>query len=130
MYKIDRCHNFFSMYMIGPMFTALHTIFEQQYQKLALAVDETAEQIRALGKLAPGSYSRFAESTQIDEETGAPDAENMIRQMVLEQEAAVRTAREVFPVTEQATDEPTANLLTNRMQTHEITARVLRGLLQ
>ena len=116
--------------MIGPMFTTLHTMFEQQYQKLALAVDETAEQIRALGKLAPGSYSRFAESTQIDEETGAPDAKNMIRQMVLGQEAAVRTAREVFPVTEQATDEPTADLLTNRMQTHEKTARVLRGLLQ
>lgn len=114
----------------GPMFTTLHTMFEQQYQELALAVDEIAERIRTLGIFAPGSYSTFKELTQIDEETGVPSAEDMIRQLVLGQEAVVRTAREIFPVVEAANDEPTADLLTNRMQIHEKTAWMLRSLLQ
>lgn len=114
----------------GPMFTTLHTMFEQQYQELALAVDEIAERIRALGIFAPGSYSKFNELTQIDEETGVPSAEDMIRQLVLGQEAVVRTAREIFPVTEEANDEPTADLITSRMQIHEKTAWMLRSLLQ
>ena len=114
----------------GPMFTTLHTMFEEQYQELALAVDEIAERIRALGIFAPGSYSRFRELTQIDEETRVPSAQEMIRQLVLGQEAVVRTAREVFPVIEAANDGPTADLLTNRMQIHEKTAWMLRSLLQ
>ncbi len=114
----------------GPMFTTLHTMFEQQYQELALAVDEIAERIRTLGIFAPGSYSTFKELTQIDEETGVPSAEDMIRQLVLGQEAVVRTAREIFPAIETANDEPTADLLTNRMQIHEKTAWMLRSLLQ
>ena len=114
----------------GPMFITLHTMFEEQYQELALAVDEIAERIGALGIFAPGSYSKFKELTQIDEETGVPSAQNMIRQLVLGQEAVVRTAREIFPVIEEANDEPTADLLTNRMQTHEKTAWMLRSLLQ
>lgn len=114
----------------GPMFATLHAMFEQQYQELALAIDEIAERIRTLGVFAPGSYHKFAELTQIDEETGVPDAETMIRQLVLGQEAVVRTAREVFPVTEQANDEPTADLLTSRMQIHEKTAWMLRSFLQ
>lgn len=114
----------------GPMFTTLHTMFEEQYQELALAVDEIAERIRALGIFAPGSYSRFRELTQIDEETRVPSAQEMIRQLVLGQEAVVRTAREVLPVIEAANDGPTADLLTNRMQIHEKTAWMLRSLLQ
>ncbi|MCY4420914.1 MAG: DNA starvation/stationary phase protection protein [Gammaproteobacteria bacterium] len=114
----------------GPMFTTLHTMFEQQYQELALAVDEIAERIRALGIFAPGSYSTFKELTQIDEETGVPSAQHMIQQLVLGQEAVVRTAREIFPMIEEANDEPTADLLTNRMQIHEKTAWMLRSLLQ
>ena len=114
----------------GPMFTTLHTMFEQQYQELALAVDEIAERIRALGIFAPGSYSTFKELTQIDEETGVPNARHMIQQLVLGQEAVVRTAREIFPMIEEANDEPTADLLTNRMQIHEKTAWMLRSLLQ
>ena len=114
----------------GPMFTTLHTMFEQQYQELALAVDEIAERIRALGIFAPGSYSRFKELTQIDEETRVPSAQEMIHQLVLGQETVVRTAREIFPVIEAASDEPTADLVTNRMQTHEKTAWMLRSLLQ
>ena len=114
----------------GPMFTTLHTMFELQYQELALAVDEIAERIRALGIFAPGSYSTFKELTQIDEETGVPSAQHMIHQLVLGQEAVVRTAREIFPMIEEANDEPTADLLTNRMQIHEKTAWMLRSLLQ
>ena len=114
----------------GPMFTTLHTMFEQQYQELALAVDEIAERIRALGIFAPGSYSTFKELTQIDEETGVPSAQHMIYQLVLGQEAVVRTAREIYPMIEEANDEPTADLLTNRMQIHEKTAWMLRSLLQ
>ena len=114
----------------GPMFSTLHTMFEQQYQELALAVDEIAERIRALGIFAPGSYSTFKELTQIDEETGVPSAQHMIHQLVLGQEAVVRTAREIFPMIEEANDEPTADLLTNRMQIHEKTAWMLRSLLQ
>lgn len=114
----------------GPMFTTLHSMFEQQYQELALAVDEIAERIRALGIFAPGSYSRFQELTRIDEETRVPSAQEMIRQLVLGQETVVRTARDIFPVIEAAHDEPTADLLTNRMQTHEKTAWMLRSLLQ
>lgn len=114
----------------GPMFTTLHTMFEGQYQELALAVDEIAERIRTLGIFAPGSYSRFQELTRIDEETRVPSAQEMIQQLVLGQETVVRTAREIFPVIEAAHDEPTADLLTNRMQTHEKTAWMLRSLLQ
>lgn len=114
----------------GPMFTTLHTMFEEQYQELALDGDEIAERIRALGIFAPGSYSRFKELTQIDEETRVPSAQEMIQQLVLGQETVVRTAREIFPVIEAANDEPTADLLTNRMQIHEKTAWMLRSLLQ
>ncbi|HEV7372833.1 Dps family protein [Arenibaculum sp.] len=114
----------------GPMFNTLHTMFEQQYNELALAVDQIAERIRALGMPAPGSYKQYAELTSITEETGTPAAEEMIRQLVQGQEAVVRTARQVFPLAEKANDEPTADLLTQRMQIHEKTAWMLRSMLE
>jgi len=113
----------------GPMFNTLHLMFEQQYTELATAVDEIAERIRALGVPAPGSYKAFAKLTSIEEEEQVPDAETMIRQLVLGQEAVVRTARELFPLVEDASDEPTADLLTQRMQVHEKTAWMLRSML-
>lgn len=113
----------------GPMFSTLHTLFEQQYTELAIAVDDIAERIRALGIKAPGSYQAFAKLTRIEEETGEPDAEEMIRQLVIAQETVVRTAREVFPLAEEASDEPTADLLTQRMHLHEKNAWMLRSLL-
>ena len=113
----------------GPMFNTLHLMFEQQYTELALAVDQVAERIRALGAPAPGSYKAYAALTSIEEETGTPDAEEMIRQLVKGQEAVVRTARAVFPVAEAARDEPTADLLTQRMQIHEKNAWMLRSLI-
>jgi starvation-inducible DNA-binding protein len=112
----------------GPMFNTLHLMFEQQYTELALAVDLIAERIRALGFPAPGSYQAYAALTSIEEETGTPNAEEMIRQLVKGQEAVVRTARAVFPAAEAANDEPTADLLTQRMQIHEKNAWMLRSL--
>ncbi len=122
-----KTHNF-HWNVTGPMFNTLHLMFEQQYTELATAVDEIAERIRALGEAAPGSYSQYAELSSIGEETGVPSAEDMIRQLVADQEAVVRTARSVFPAAEAASDEPTADLLTQRMQVHEKTAWMLRSM--
>ena len=113
----------------GPHFDALHRMFEQQYTELAAAVDLIAERIRALGHPAPGSYRAYAKLTGIQEEEGVPDATEMIRQLVIGQEAVTRTARELFPTVEKASDEPTADLLTQRMQVHEKNAWMLRSLL-
>ena len=113
----------------GPLFSTLHTMFETQYTELATAVDEIAERIRALGHPAPGSYKAFASLTAVEEEDAVPSAEEMIRQLVLGQETVVRTAREIFPLADQANDEPTADLLTQRMQLHEKNAWMLRSML-
>ena len=113
----------------GPLFNTLHSMFEAQYTELAAAVDEIAERIRALGLPAPGSYSAFKELTAIEEERGQPAAEEMIRQLVIGQETVARTAREVYPLADAANDEPTADLLTQRMQLHEKNAWMLRSML-
>jgi starvation-inducible DNA-binding protein len=113
----------------GPQFNTLHTMFETQYTELATAVDEIAERIRALGIRAPGSYSAFAGLTSIDEGAGDESAEEMIRQLVIGQETVARTAREAFPAADAASDEPTADLLTQRMHTHEKNAWMLRSML-
>lgn len=114
----------------GPMFPSLHLMFETQYTELALAVDLIAERIRALGAPAPGTYREFANLSSIDEDDDHPDATEMIRRLVLGQEAVVRTARSIFSAVEDARDEPTADLLTQRMQVHEKTAWMLRSLLE
>ncbi len=123
-----KTHNF-HWNVTGPMFQTLHLMFEQQYNELALAVDQIAERIRALGFPAPGTYREFSKLSSIGEEEGAPNAEEMIRKLVEGQEAVVRTARTVFPIVDKANDEPTADLLTQRMQVHEKTAWMLRSLL-
>lgn len=123
-----KTHNF-HWNVTGPMFQTLHLMFEQQYNELALAVDLIAERIRALGLPAPGTYREFSQLSSIKEEEGALSAEEMIRLLVEGQEAVVRTARSVFPVVERVNDEPTADLLTQRMQVHEKTAWMLRSLL-
>jgi starvation-inducible DNA-binding protein len=124
-----KTHNF-HWNVTGPMFSTLHTLFETQYNELALAVDVIAERIRALGVYAPGSYKQFAELSTIKEETGTPSATVMIKQLVAGQEAVTRTARSIFPVVEKSNDEPTADLLTQRMQIHEKNAWMLRSLLE
>ncbi len=114
----------------GPQFTSLHTLFETHYTELALAVDQIAERIRALGNRAPGSYRDFADLTSITEEDDVPCATEMIRRLVSGQEAVVRTARSIIPLVNQAGDEPSADLLTQRMQIHEKNAWMLRSLVE
>ena len=113
----------------GPMFNTLHLMFEGQYTELATAVDEIAERIRALGVIAPGSYKDFAELTEIEEDEQVPTAEQMIANLVKGQETVARTARSLFPLVEKASDEPSADLLTQRLQVHEKTAWMLRSML-
>ena len=113
----------------GPLFNALHTMFEDQYTELATAVDEIAERIRALGIRAPGSYDEFTKLTSVKESGGGESATDMIRQLVDGQETIVRTARTAFPAASDANDEPTADLLTQRMQLHEKNAWMLRSML-
>jgi starvation-inducible DNA-binding protein len=124
-----KTHNF-HWNVTGPMFNTLHLMFEGQYNELALAVDLIAERIRALDVQAPGSYREFSRLAQVKESEGWPDANEMIRQLVKDQESVVRTARSVFPDAEAANDQPTADLLTQRMQVHEKNAWMLRSLLQ
>lgn len=123
-----KTHNF-HWNVTGPMFQTLHLMFEQQYDELALAVDLIAERIRALGFPAPATYTEFQRLSSIKEQEGVPAAQEMIRLIVEGQESCVRTARSVFKTAEAANDQPTADLLTERMQVHEKTAWMLRSLL-
>jgi len=114
----------------GPMFNTLHLMFETQYNELWTAADSIAERIRALDVYAPGSYTQFGKLTAIAEETGVPDWKAMVQQLVDGHETSARTAREVFKLADQADDQPTADLATQRMQQHEKTAWMLRSLLK
>ncbi|WP_176050527.1 Dps family protein [Burkholderia sp. BCC1644] len=123
-----KTHNF-HWNVTGPMFNTLHLMFEAQYNELWLAVDSVAERIRTLGVVAPGTFADFAKLSSVPEAKGVPAAEEMIRQLVEGHETVVRTARDIFPIADAASDEPTADLLTQRLQTHEKTAWMLRSLL-
>lgn len=114
----------------GPMFQTLHTMFMTLYNEQWLAVDLIAERIRALGELAPGSYEQFATLTSIPPTQGTPNAREMIRDLMAGQASVVRTARALFSIAENANDQPTCDLLTQRMQTHEKYAWMLRSLLE
>ncbi|WP_019882731.1 MULTISPECIES: Dps family protein [unclassified Methylophilus] len=122
--------HYFHWNVTGPMFNTLHLMFETQYTELALAVDLVAERIRSLGVYAPGTYAQFAKLTSIEETIDVPKANDMIRELVAGHEAVCRTARSVFPAAEKASDEATADLLTQRLQLHEKTAWMLRSLLE
>jgi starvation-inducible DNA-binding protein len=123
-----KTHNF-HWNVEGPMFNTLHLLFETQYTELALAVDLIAERIRALGFPAPGSYRDFADLSRVEDATGRPSAMEMIAELAKDQETVVRTARGVFALADAADDQPTADLLTQRMQVHEKTAWMLRAML-
>jgi starvation-inducible DNA-binding protein len=112
------------------MFQTLHLMFETQYNELALAVDLIAERIRALGFTAPGTYKQFAQLSSIKEDDGVPKSQDMIRRLVEGHETVARTAREIFKLAEGASDQPSCDLLTQRMQVHEKTAWMLRSLLE
>lgn len=121
-------HNF-HWNVTGPMFNTLHLMFMQQYTEQWNALDVIAERIRALGVATPGTYKQFSGLASIKEVEGVPKATEMIRHLVSAQEACARTARELFPVAEKANDQPTADLLTQRLDIHEKTAWMLRSLL-
>lgn len=122
--------HYFHWNVTGPQFRTLHLMFEEQYNELWTAVDQIAERIRSLDFPAPGTYSEFAKLTSIEESNGVPHAQDMIKALVSGHEAVVRTARSVFPIAEKASDEATADLLTQRLQIHEKTAWMLRSLLE
>lgn len=122
--------HYFHWNVTGPMFNTLHLMFETQYNELALAVDLVAERIRALDVYAPGTYRDFAKLTSIKETESVPKAQDMIAELVAGHEAVCRTARSVFPSADAASDEATADLLTQRLQVHEKTAWMLRSLLE
>ena len=123
-------HNF-HWNVTGPMFNTLHLMFMEQYTELWNAVDPVAERIRSLGHPAPGSYAQFGELSSIrDVPTSPPKALDMVAILVEGHEAVARTARSIFPAAEKANDEPTADLLTQRLTVHEQTAWMLRSLLQ
>lgn len=123
-----KTHNF-HWNVTGPMFNTLHLMFEGQYTEMQAAVDEIAERIRALGSFAPGSFAKYHDLSSIKEEDGVPKAENMIKQLVLGQEAVVKTARSILGIATKADDQPTVDLLTRRMEIHEKNAWMLRSLL-
>ena len=114
----------------GPMFNSLHLMFMTQYTEQWTALDLIAERIRALGYPAPGTYAEFVKLATIKEVEGVPKALEMVRHLVSAQEATARTARKLLPLVEDADDQPTADLLTQRLDVHEKTAWMLRSLLE
>ena len=122
-------HNF-HWNVTGPQFNSLHNMFMTQYTEQWNALDIVAERIRALGFPAPGTYKEFVKLASIKEVEGVPKATEMIRHLVAAQEATARTARKLFPVVDEANDQPTADVLTQRIDVHEKTAWMLRSLLE
>jgi starvation-inducible DNA-binding protein len=114
----------------GPMFQTLHQMFMDQYTEAWNAIDPIAERIRALGHYAPGSYREYAKLASIEEASGVPKAEKMVRELIGGQEAVARTARSVLPLADEANDQPTLDLLTQRLDIHEKNAWMLRSLLK
>jgi starvation-inducible DNA-binding protein len=124
-----KTHNF-HWNVEGPMFQTLHQMFMEQYTETWNAIDLVAERIRSLGHYAPGTYKEYLELARVKETPGQPRAEQMVKLLIEGQEAIVRTARDVLPIAEKADDQPTLDLLTQRMQVHEKNAWMLRSLLK
>ncbi len=122
-------HNF-HWNVTGPRFRDLHLMFEEQYNELALAADEIAERIRTLGHPAPGTYKAFSALSQIEEVDGVPSAETMVETLVAANETVVRSCRDTLKIAQEADDESTAGLISDRLRIHEKTAWMLRSLLE
>lgn len=122
-------HNF-HWNVTGPQFNSLHNMFMTQYTEQWNALDIMAERIRALGFPAPGTYKQFVKLTTIKEIEGVPKATDMIKHLVSAHEAVARTARQLFPIVDESNDQPTADVLTQRLDVHEKTAWMLRSLLE
>lgn len=123
-----KTHNF-HWNVEGPMFNTLHTMFMDQYTELWNALDTIAERIRALGEYAPGSYKQFAALTSIEESDKVPKADKMISELIKGHEIVIQTARKLLPVCDEAHDDVTAGVLTDRLEIHEKTSWMLRSLL-
>ena len=124
-----KTHNF-HWNVEGPMFQTLHQMFMEQYTEAWNAIDLVAERIRSLDHYAPGTYREYLELARVKETEGVPRAEAMVKLLIDGQEAVVKTARELLPLAEKADDQPTLDLLTQRMQVHEKNAWMLRSLLK
>jgi starvation-inducible DNA-binding protein len=124
-----KTHNF-HWNVEGPMFQTLHQMFMEQYTEAWNAIDLVAERIRSLGHYAPGTYREYLELARVKETAGVPKAAQMVKLLIEGQEAVVKTARELLPLAEKADDQPTLDLLTQRMQVHEKNAWMLRSLLK
>lgn len=122
-----KTHNF-HWNVTGPMFSTLHLMFETHYVELATAVDLIAERIRALGFIAPGTYSEFAKLSNVKEHAGDIDSNMMIRYLIEAHEIVIKTSRAVLPIAEEANDQVTLDLVTQRLQIHEKTVWMLRSL--
>ena len=112
------------------MFNTLHLMFMGQYTETWNAIDPIAERIRSLGHYAPGSYKQYVKLATVKESEGVPRAEKMIAELIDGQEAVARTARSVLPLADAANDQPTLDLLTQRLDIHEKNAWMLRSLLK
>jgi starvation-inducible DNA-binding protein len=124
-----KTHNF-HWNVTGPMFQTLHLMFQAQYTELWNSIDLIAERIRSLDAPAPGTYAQFSKLASIQETVGVPKAQDMIKILLEGHEAVTRTARKAFPAAEKGGDQPTMDLLTQRMEVHEKTAWMLRSLLE
>lgn len=120
-------HNF-HWNVTGPQFRELHLMFEEHYTELAVAVDDIAERIRTLGEIAPGTYKAFAELSSIDDVDGVPSAEEMVRLLTRGHEQVVKTCREALTPAQEAGDESSVALISDRMRIHEKTAWMLRAI--
>lgn len=121
-------HNF-HWNVTGPMFSTLHDLFMTQYTEMWQALDAIAERIRAVGHYAPGTYAQYAELSSINEPAGVPSAQEMMQLLMTGNEAVAKTARKAFQCADEANDQPTADLLTQRLDIHEKNAWMLRSLL-
>jgi starvation-inducible DNA-binding protein len=124
-----KTHNF-HWNVTGPSFHSLHNMFEEQYTNLAAAIDEIAERIRALGFYAPGSFTEYKELTTIEEAVGVRDAKAMVSQLVVSNEKLIATVRSLLPTLEEASDEATLDLMTQRLHQHSKVAWMLRSTLE
>lgn len=122
-----KTHNF-HWNVTGPMFSSLHLMFETQYNELALAIDLIAERIRALGFIAPATYSEFAKLSKVKEHSGDIAANQMIKHLISAHEVVIKTARQILPDADKANDEVTLDLITQRLQIHEKTVWMLRSI--
>lgn len=119
-------HNF-HWNVTGIHFRELHLMFEEHYTELAIAVDDIAERIRTLDVAAPGTYKAFSQLSSIAEVDGVPSSSEMVELLTKGHEQVIKTSRQVLQLAQNADDESTSALVSDRMRVHEKTAWMLRA---